>query len=74
MAHQHMKAISARNVIVLIIKNKLIYYDSKFKKKVNENTIKKLKFMINTNFFYIINNRRKTGLCCLPILWIHTMR
>ena len=26
-----MKAISARNAIVLIINNKLIYYDSKFK-------------------------------------------
>ena len=55
-----MKAISARNAIVLIINNKLIYYNSKFK-KVNENTIKKLKFMINTNFFYIINNNMITN-------------
>ena len=55
-----MKAISARNAIVLIINNKLIYYALN-SKIVNENTIKKLKFMINTNFFYIINNNMITN-------------
>lgn len=31
MAHQHIKAISARITTVLIINNKLLHYDSKFK-------------------------------------------
>ena len=56
-----MKAISARNTIMLIINNKLIYYDSSFKNGECKYD-KKLKSTIKTNFFYIINNNMITNI------------